>query len=166
MLLSMAKAANGELSLWCVLLHAPFAPKATKLKTRKCQKRDACNLAPVSLSFTPELALFALVVKIFSIVLFVLHHPHPIFFPTLLSYLTRILRIFSDDEINRTRFLDVERKRNDDNYSCYGSECSYCSCGYCDDENCRINGNYSICERWVKKTWKLKKLWTNVEKNV
>lgn len=58
------------------------------------------------------------------------------------------LKYFSDDEMNKTRFLDVEGKTNDDNYSCnYGSECSYCSCGYCEDENCRINGNYSICDR-------------------
>lgn len=60
-------------------------------------------------------------------------------------------KCFSDDETNKTRFLDVEAKRHDDNYSCvYGSECSYCSCGYCEDEVCRINGDYSICERLVK----------------
>lgn len=54
----------------------------------------------------------------------------------------------SDDDISKPRFLDLEGKANDDNYSCaYGSECSECSCGYCEDENCRINGNYSICER-------------------
>lgn len=56
----------------------------------------------------------------------------------------------SDDDTGKPRFLHGEGKGNDDNYSCaYGSECSYCSCGYCDDESCRINGNYSICERWV-----------------
>lgn len=59
----------------------------------------------------------------------------------------------SDVDIDKVNFMNaaVEDRRNDDNYSCiYGSECSYCSCGYCDDEECRVNGNYSICERWVK----------------
>ncbi|CRL01145.1 CLUMA_CG014181, isoform A [Clunio marinus] len=53
-----------------------------------------------------------------------------------------------DDDLNKTRFLEEAEGKQDDEYSCvYGSECSGCSCGYCEDENCRINGNYSICER-------------------
>lgn len=77
-----------------------------------------------------------------------LHHLILRFFFRLLNSLWKY---FSDDEMSKTRFLDVEAKAHDDNYSCvYGSECSYCSCGYCEDENCRINGNYSICERWVE----------------
>ncbi|KAG5675261.1 hypothetical protein PVAND_005176 [Polypedilum vanderplanki] len=55
-----------------------------------------------------------------------------------------------DDQQNKSNMLEIDhyKHRNDDNISCtYGSECSYCSCGYCDDEDCRVNGNYSICER-------------------
>lgn len=59
-----------------------------------------------------------------------------------------VIIFYSNDEITHGRYL--ETKGNDDNYSCvYGSECSYCSCGYCEDETCRVNGDYSICERWV-----------------
>lgn len=69
-----------------------------------------------------------------------------------------------DDEINnKTRFLDlppIPQERDDDELSCiYGSECSGCSCGYCDDEDCRINGNYSICERWVEAATSCKARW-------
>lgn len=61
----------------------------------------------------------------------------------------KVSKFYSDDDINNTKFVE---DGNDDNYSCNnGSECSYCSCGYCEDETCRIDGNYSICERWVRK---------------
>lgn len=111
-----------------------------KLKARKHRKQES-DIIFTFISTWTHVLLFLVYVL-----------PRLCFIMNFSSFVLQILlfKYFSDDEINKTRFLDVEGKTNDDNYSCnYGSECSDCSCGYCEDENCRINGNYSICERWV-----------------
>lgn len=120
--------------------------KNMKMKKERHQKKKKRRRRhSFSLSFQPELLKLHLLSNIHS------------FWCSIIEFLLFILRLFfkksvwkyfSDDEITKTRFLDMEERGNDDNYSCnYGSECSYCSCGYCEDENCRVNGNYSICGR-------------------